>query len=466
MHVAYNSKPKWVSGPLGNLYIEPPITHPAHCVCNDCPSHRQRLAHKKGLTIEEANALEITIRAKRRAPFQRNRSLSSEAARRVKQEEETRLLQLLANARHAEAAAIEAAAAELRVIRFGAVVDNYRRYMIDGDKDYDHAKSRIDAIENFFGRTRDTETLTYSMYEELLAEVCQMHPETQRHYANTLLAMLNRAKAQRIIPSHHLEGVIVPTVVRDDEPTPWTRRELGIIMGPALRQYEREQADWNAKVAQEKKNRGLRSPSYIPLRGLCLIAYYTMIRPGCNRALCWHEVTLDPDTLTGWYKLDKHKNVNKGIKARGPLAKELVEYLLAIRPPNASGLIHPNPATGEAYSNIRKQWYRLMEIAGRMLGYELQARSADFFNFRHTGASDIARRGRTATHLLAVVKMMGDTSLATVNRHYFNIELEMMQELVLGWERPDFDFPASASTSIFGAEQTPICDMPLPSDLS
>ena len=33
-----------------------------------------------------------------------------------------------------------------------------------------------------------------------------------------LLAMLNRAKAQRIIPRYHLEGVPVPQVVHDDEP--------------------------------------------------------------------------------------------------------------------------------------------------------------------------------------------------------------------------------------------------------
>jgi hypothetical protein len=71
------------------------------------------------------------------------------------------------------------------------------------------------------------------------------------------------------------------------------------------------------------ENRGLRSPSFIPLRGLCLIGYYTLMRPKCNRFLTWEEVTLDPANRTGWYQLDKHKNVNKGIKARGPLAAEL-----------------------------------------------------------------------------------------------------------------------------------------------
>ncbi|HEU4886941.1 MAG TPA: hypothetical protein VFV49_03575, partial [Thermoanaerobaculia bacterium] len=64
-------------------------------------------------------------------------------------------------------------------------------------------------------------------------------------------------------------GVRVPQVLRDDEPEPWTRQELAVLMGPALRRYEKEQREWNAKVATEKQNRGKRSPSFIPLRGLC-----------------------------------------------------------------------------------------------------------------------------------------------------------------------------------------------------
>ncbi|HEU4889244.1 MAG TPA: hypothetical protein VFV49_15260 [Thermoanaerobaculia bacterium] len=59
------------------------------------------------------------------------------------------------------------------------------------------------------------------------------------------------------------------------------------------------------------------------------------------------------------------------------------------------------------------------------------------------------------------MKMMGDTSVETVNKHYFNIELDLMQEMVLGWERPDVPVPSSASLTVFGAEQTPICDAPL-----
>lgn len=60
---------------------------------------------------------------------------------------------------------------EASIVRFGSVIANYRRYLVDNNKDYDHAKSRIDAIETFYGPERDIETLTYPLYEELIAEV-------------------------------------------------------------------------------------------------------------------------------------------------------------------------------------------------------------------------------------------------------------------------------------------------------
>jgi hypothetical protein len=74
-------------------------------------------------------------------------------------------------------------------------------------------------------------------------------------------------RAERVIKTHQLEAVRLPQVIRDDTPEPWTRYEVAVIMGPALDEYEREQAAWNAKVAKDKANRGLRSPSAVPLRG-------------------------------------------------------------------------------------------------------------------------------------------------------------------------------------------------------
>jgi hypothetical protein len=160
------------------------------------------------------------------------------------------------------------------------------------------------------------------------------------------------------------------------------------------------------------------------------------MRPDNNRSVDWEEITLDPATMRGTFKLDQHKNVNKGIKARGPIARAMVEYLLSIRPANASGPIHANADTGRPYVDIRKQCKRLLAIADEMFGYEQTGKKARFLNFRHTGASHIASRGRAARHLLGVVKMMGDTSVAIVNRHYFNLEDDVMQEIIEGWALP------------------------------
>jgi hypothetical protein len=64
--------------------------------------------------------------------------------------------------------------------------------------------------------------------------------------------------------------------------------------------------------------------------------------------------------MRGSFKLDQHKNVNKGIKSRGPVVRKRVEYLLSIRPPNASGPIHANPETGRPYVDPQP-----VETAGR-----------------------------------------------------------------------------------------------------
>jgi len=46
--------------------------------------------------------------------------------------------------------------------------------------------------------------------------------------------------------------------------------------------------------------------------------------------------------------------------------------------------------------------------------------------------------------------MMGDTSLATVNRHYFNLDDEAMEEIICGWEIPDAE--------VFAADLAPLCE--------
>ena len=69
-----------------------------------------------------------------------------------------------------------------------------------------------------------------------------------------------------------------------------------------------------------------------------------------------------------------------------------------------------------------------------MLGYELAGRKADFFTFRHTGASHLAEKTKNP---ILIVKMTGDTNVETVMRHYFNLDVEFMAEMVSGWSVPE-----------------------------
>jgi integrase len=218
------------------------------------------------------------------------------------------------------------------------------------------------------------------------------------------------------------------------------KKELAVLLGPAMDQYEREQAEWNAKVSAEKANRGLRSPSVVPLRGLCYVAFFTLMRPKNNLALTWQEIDEERNT----FRLDQHKNVNKAIRAEGPIAEILLRYLRSIRSANAAGPVHPNPATGGTYVDIRKQWKRLVTIASTMLGYELEGRKADFFTFRHTGASHLAEKTKNP---ILIAKLMGDTNVQTVMRHYFNLDIEFMAEMIAGWTIPTLE----PSESRYGA---------------
>jgi hypothetical protein len=100
-------------------------------------------------------------------------------------------------------------------VPFRRVVDHYRRYMIDQRKGYEHERYRIDKIQAFIGADRDVATIDYDLYSALLDQYATMSAQTRRHYATTLLAMLKRAKAERVIKSHQLEGIILPPAPRN-----------------------------------------------------------------------------------------------------------------------------------------------------------------------------------------------------------------------------------------------------------
>jgi hypothetical protein len=397
------TNPDYVTGDRGAYYIQPPITHPARCVCKRCMQTR---------TGDEWNR-EIVVRIYRKSKYP-GRLESAAFARAVKAELEQKL-------RDALNVAVTEQRALADAVPFGRVCDAYRKHQQDEGKRYDRAKHLIKAVEKFFGRERDAKSIAWADYQRLREHVGKLAAQTQRHYVDMLLAILNYAVAERIIEWHALTNVRRPRVPRPGRPTIWTREEIGVLTGAAMDQFEREQV----------KQEGSRASS-MPLRGLCMVAYFTLMRPKNNFALTWEEITLHESKDEGVFVLDRHKNVNRGILARGPIAPQLARYLRSIRPERASGIVHPNPKTNRAYVDIRKQWVRLVRIAGDMLGYELTGRKADFFTFRHTGASHLGEKNNP----VLITKMMGDTSIRTVMAHYCDPDVFAMKEIVADWTLP------------------------------
>jgi integrase len=304
----------------------------------------------------------------------------------------------------------------------------------------------VHEIEAFLGPARDVQSIEYADYVRFCTRLEERGCATStiRRYTNTLIAIFNRAVKARLIPAHHLTGIERPKVVTKKKPVIFTKRQVAVLLGSAMVRYEREQAELAQAYVREQETRAAarrppltrRPPSVVPLRGLCLIAYLTLMRPECNFNLRWEHLVLNSANDRGRFCLDEHKNKDKGVEVDAPLKPELVRYLTAIMPSDdPEGLVHPNPETGEAYANIRKQWFRLVEIANEILGADEQLTGVrtHFYTWRHTGASHLAASSKDP---ILVTRMMGDTQLQTVMRHYFDSDLEHMQAEVERWQIP------------------------------
>jgi integrase len=186
--------------------------------------------------------------------------------------------------------------------------------------------------------------------------------------------------------------------------------------------------------SEDASRRAEKQPhSVVPLRGFCLIAYRTLVRPSNNFGLRWNELHLDPSGRSGRFKIERHKNAGRGLMLEGPLTRGLVAYLGSIMPDRSTGgLVHPNPATGKPFTSIRGSWRRLIAIANSVLSPQDQvAPDARFYTWRATGASELAATGADP---VLVTKLMGDSSLRTVMRHYFDSSLDHMATALARWE--------------------------------
>lgn len=412
----------------GGYDVQPPVAHPPFCVCKHCKAHRP----------EHLWSEEFIVRVRRISPYLSSRTKSAAYALKLKADLERELREAVIAAEARKQALAQAVSVE-------QVCGYYSRWQKIEGKDWERDQYRIRDIQAFLGPTRDATTVDYADYVRFCTalEARSCSRSTVRRYTNTLIAIFNRAVKARLIRSHGLVGIERPKVVNTKKPVIFTRRQVSVLLGSAMARYEREQMDALGEFQSEqqlRKQEGRplltrKPPSVLPLRGFCLIAYLTLMRPETNFELRWEQLVIDPERDRGRFSLDRHKNADRGVEVDAPLKPELVRYLNSVMPSDdPEGLVHPNP-TGLAYTNIGQQWARLVEIANQILGADEQLTGVrtHFYTWRHTGASHLAASSKDP---VLVTRMMGDTQLTTVMKHYFDSDFEHMQAAVERWELP------------------------------
>jgi len=438
--MARRDDPDYVSGKRGRYQISPPVVHPAHCRCGGCGEARKAIG-RDGQVIGWDRP--VTIRVRRRCPagMRDSRLAAAAYAQKVKREIEDAL-----------AAGVDAAHAS-RVARIdkatvGSICSAYRDHCRKRGKRLDRAQYVIRTIEGFFGAFTDPEFITKDDYRKFCAKLEEngAGPATILRHTNTLVAILNSAKTDDLIAGHQLTGIRRPVVRVKKRPVTFTRIQTEVLLGPAMDRYEAEQRQAIAGYDPETHRK---PPSEVPMRGLCLVAYRTLMRPQNNYTLRRGQLFIHPTKDVGTFILDEHKNAAKGIEVQGALHPQLVRYLRARLATSTSEFVHPNLATGEPYRNIRKQWARLVAIANEILAEKfpdeppLEGKRAQFYTWRHTGASRLAE----ISNPVMIGRMMGDTSLKTIMDHYFDASLETMAKAMERWaeEEPQQETAAIVS---------------------
>jgi hypothetical protein len=120
----------------------------------------------------------------------------------------------------------------------------------------------------------------------------------------------------------------------------------------------------------------------------------------------------------------------------------------------------PRPASG-------KQWDRLIAIASDMLGYPLVNEKADFFTFRHTGATNLAQMASKTSSTRSATSSSRSASRRTDagGEHdggyecrdrpsYFNFKYDEDDQIIDRWELPKKLPPAVAHLVQPGSDLT------------
>lgn len=153
-----------------------------------------------------------------------------------------------------------------------------------------------------------------------------------------------------------------------------------------------------------------------PVKGLVILVYYTLARTKDVKSLTWSDVNIEARTIT--YRSTKNRRILGAVVV--PLRAPALAYLATCVRTSAY-VLGGNAPVGD----VRKAWKRLIRIANaHLVGCEIPE-TARLYDLRHAGATHLAQSGHLSA--LEVTRLMGDVSVATVERRYFGLDTERLR---------------------------------------
>lgn len=307
---------------------------------------------------------------------------------------------------------------------------------------------QVEVLLDTLGRETPADSLTSDCildWRRRLRRDRQLGKTTANAYLGILKMICSHAVRRGRIAGNPAALVTALPIQRPD-PATLTVDQVRALFA-ALPEFEHLQA--GREIARRVHPMGAGMPSAVPLRGIVLVAYYTLARTGNVLRLMWADVDLD----SGVVRFPETKNTRRtGVKVVAPMRAPLRAFLSEHRESASGPWLFPNPATGAPFRDVRKAWTSLLKLANVALAKAaspLIPGGFRLYNLRHTGASHLAASG--AMSAAEIAELMGDTRVETVERRYFKLdESRLRRRLELAAADPDLaaiDAEAAPSTS-------------------
>jgi len=178
-----------------------------------------------------------------------------------------------------------------------------------------------------------------------------------------------------------------------------------------------------------------------PIAGLVVVIYCTLGRTKDVKALRWEHLDLEaartPPTVT--YPNSKNRRIIGALTI--PLRARAYAWLSRASADRAGPYVFGGTRPA---GDCRKAWRSLIRTTNARLernhpGAAKIPESYRLYDLRHTGASHLAQTGHLSA--LEITRMMGDTSVRTVERRYFAADNDRLAERLATLDAPSMVSP-------------------------